>query len=85
MFVETDIIVEDNISKSLPEMALIDVNDKNYILILKSSDKDQYTFLKKEILTGESYNDFVKITDSSSFKDTTQFLLGGYNLITEDD
>lgn len=85
MFVETDIIVEENSSKALPESAFIDVNDKNYVLVLKSSDKDQYTFLKKEVLVGESYNGFIKITDSSSLKDTDQFLLGGYSLIFEEE
>lgn len=85
MFVETDIIVEENSSKALPESAFIDVNEKNYVLVLKSSDKDQYTFLKKEVLVGESYNGFIKITDSSSLKDTDQFLLGGYSLIFEEE
>jgi cobalt-zinc-cadmium efflux system membrane fusion protein len=85
MFVESDIVIEDNSSKALPERAFIDVNDKNYVLILKSSDKDKYTFLKKELLVGENYNGFNRILDSSSFKDTDQFLLGGYNLITEDE
>lgn len=85
MFVETDIIVEENSSKALPESAFIDVNEKNYVLVLKSSDKDQYTFLKKEVLVGESYNGFIKITDSSSLKDTGQFLLGGYSLIFEEE
>lgn len=84
MFVESDIVIEDNSSKALPERAFIDVNDKNYVLILKSSDKDKYTFLKKELLVGENYNGFIKILDDNSLKDTDQFLLGGYNLITEE-
>jgi cobalt-zinc-cadmium efflux system membrane fusion protein len=84
MFVESDIVIEDNSSKALPERAFIDVNDKNYVLILKSSDKDKYTFLKKELLVGENYNGFNKILDDNSLKDTDQFLLGGYNLITEE-
>ena len=83
MFVESDIIVEDNTSKALPESAFIDVNDRNYVLILKSRDDDKYTFLKKEVLVGENYNGFIKIKDSSSIKNTDQFLLGGYNLIAE--
>ena len=85
MFVETDIIVDDKTSKALPEGALVDVNDRNYVLILKSKDDDKYTFLKKEVITGENYNGFIKIKDSSSLVDTDQFLLGGYNLIAEEE
>jgi len=84
MFVETDIIVEDNTSKALPESAFINVNEKNYVLMLESNDKEVYTFLKKEVLIGEGYNGFIDITDSRSFKDTDQSLLGGYNLISEE-
>jgi len=83
MFVETDIVIADNTSIALPESASIDVNDKNYVLILKSEDKESYTFLKKELRIGESYNGFNKIIDSKSINNTDQFLLGGYNLITE--
>ena len=84
MFVESDILIEDNTSRGLPESAIIDINDKNYVLILKSEDKESYTFLKKELLIGENYNGFNKIIDNSSILDTDQFLLGGYNLITEE-
>jgi len=84
MFVESDIIVDDHTSKGLPEGAFIDVNDKNYVLILKSNDKDKYTFLKKEILLGESHNGFNRLESSDFFKETDQFLLGGYSLITEE-
>ena len=84
MFVETDIIVEDNTSKALPETAFIDVSDKNYVLILESIEKEEYTFIKKEVLVGESYNGYIKVIDNSSLKNTDQFLLGGYNLITEE-
>jgi cobalt-zinc-cadmium efflux system membrane fusion protein len=84
MFVESDILIEDNTSRGLPESAIIDINDKNYVLILKSEDKESYTFLKKELLIGENYNGFNKIIENSSILDTDQFLLGGYNLITEE-
>ncbi len=85
MFVETDIIVDDKTSKALPEGALVDVNDRDYVLILESIDDDKYTFLKKEVITGENYNGFIKIKDSGSEAETDQFLLGGYNLIGEEE
>ena len=85
MFVETDIIVDDKTSIALPEGAFIDVNDSNYVLILKSRNDDNFTFLKKEVTTGENYNGYIEIKDSSSAVNTGQFLLGGYNLIAEEE
>ena len=84
MFVETDIVIEDSISKALPESAFVDVNNKNYVLILKSTDNENYTFIKKEIIVGETYNNFTELKDIGSFKSTDQFLLGAYQLISEE-
>lgn len=85
MFVESDIVIEENVLKALPESAFVDVNTKKYILLLKSKDNDNYTFIKKEVITGVTYNDFVQIKGDNPFEGTDQFLLGGFNLnIAED-
>ena len=84
MFVETDIVIDDQTSKALPEEAIIDANNKNYVLILKSSDEEKYIFLKKEINVDEYYNGYNKLLEGNSFQDTDRFLLGGYNLISEE-
>ena len=84
MFVESNIIIEDRTSKALPERAFVDVNDKKYVLILKSKDNDNYSFIKKEIVTGNTYDGFTEIIDSNTFKDNDQFLLGAYQLISEE-
>ena len=85
MFVETDIVIDDNTLKALPESAFVKVNGKSFLLKLKSKDNDSYTFIKKEIVIGKTYNDYMEIKDSSPFKDSDQFLLGGFNLISEED
>lgn len=83
MYVEADIVIEDNLSKSLPENAVVDVEDKNYVLLLKSKDNEHYTFTKKELSISNSYNGFTEIKDDL-FKNDDLFLLGGFNLINED-
>lgn len=83
MFVESDIIIEDKTSKALPENAFVDVNDKNYVLVLKSKDNDNYSFIKEEIIVGNTYNGFTEIKDNNTFKINSQFLLGGYQLISD--
>ncbi len=83
MYVEADIVIEENLSKSLPENTIVDVEDKNYVLILKSKGNDYYSFIKNELTTGKSYNGFTEIKDDS-FKVVDQFLLGGFNLLSEE-
>ncbi|MCD6543848.1 MAG: efflux RND transporter periplasmic adaptor subunit [Flavobacteriaceae bacterium] len=83
MFVESDILINDKVSKALPENAIVDVEDKNFVLILKSIDYDDYTFTKKEISIGKTYNGFTEIK-GDPFKNDDLFLLGGFNLIQEE-
>ncbi len=83
MYVEADIVIDNNHSRSLPENAVVDVEDKNYVLLLKSKDNDHYTFIKKELSISNSYNGFTEIKDDL-LKNDDQFLLGGFNLINEE-
>lgn len=85
MFVETDIVIDNAISKALPESAFIDVDDKSYVLILKSTDNENYTFIKKDLAVGKTYNGFTLIKENSIIKSTDQFLLGGYHLISDEE
>jgi len=85
MFVETDILIDNTISKALPESAIIDANDKKYALILKSKEGDNYTFIKKELTVGDTYNSLIQIKENSKIKSTDQFLLGGYHLISDEE
>jgi len=85
MFVESDIVIDDKPSKALPENAIIDSNGNSYLLMLKSQENDNYIFVKKEVIIGQTYNGFTAIKNSKQFKDTNLFLLGGFNLISEED
>ena len=84
MFVEADIVIDDNLSEALPEDAIIEVDDKNYVLLLRSNDFDKYSFVKKEIITDRINSGFIEIKESNSFKNADQFLIGGFNLINEE-
>jgi len=84
MYVEADIVIDDNLSRSLPENAVVDVEDKNYVLLLKSKDNEHYTFTKKELSIGNSYNGFSEIK-GDLFKNDDLFLLGGFNLLSEEE
>lgn len=84
MFVETDIVVTENVALALPESTLVTTDDKNYVLQLKSKDNENYSFFKKEVIPGEIFNGFTEIKDSSKFKETDQFLLDSFHIIAEE-
>ncbi|MBK7963943.1 MAG: hypothetical protein IPK10_00565 [Bacteroidetes bacterium] len=57
---------------------------KFYALILQDSTKNGYSFIKREIKTGETNNGFVEILNQNSFNEQTQFLTkGAFNLIKD--
>ncbi len=82
MFVETDIVISDKVAKSLPEDAFIDVNNENYVLIFKSKDADNYSFIKKKVKTGDIYNGNTELIDPNFLKNSDKFLKGDFNLIS---
>jgi cobalt-zinc-cadmium efflux system membrane fusion protein len=84
MFVEANIITEESMENALPEDAVIEVENKNYVLVLESETDGVYRFNKKEIALGQTYNGFKELTENGVFKEDTQFLVGGFNLIGEE-
>lgn len=84
MFVEANIITEESIANALPEDAVIEVENINYVLVLESETDGIYRFNKKEISLGQTYNGFKEMTEKGVFKQDAQFLVGGFNLIGEE-
>jgi len=84
MFVESDIVIDDTSSKALPENAVTDSNGKSFLLKLISHKNETYFFKKEEVEIGQTYNGFTEIVSDHMFKDTDKFLLGGFNLISEE-
>lgn len=84
MYVEADIYSTSLMKMSLPENALVEVEDKYYALVLQDNSTTAFSFVKREIKVGESSDGFVEILNLNDFNDTTQFLTKGvFNLITE--
>jgi cobalt-zinc-cadmium efflux system membrane fusion protein len=82
MFVEADIVISDKMANSLPEDAIVDINEENYVLVFQSKDKDSYTFIKKKLKTGNTYNRYTELINTNFLGETDQFLIGGFNLIS---
>ena len=84
MFVQAQIIINDTLNMALEESAVIDLNDKTYVLQLKSDENEQYLLEKKEVITGSSYENKVLIRNSNTLDSSAKYLLGSYNLINKE-
>jgi len=82
MFIEADIEISNKDAISLLEDVLIKINEENFVLMLKSKDKDYYTFIKKKVKIGQNFNGYTEIIDANLLKEKGQFLLGDFNLIS---
>lgn len=84
IYVQADIYTATDSRTSLPEEALVEVDDKHYVLVLDMTSDDGYSFVKKEVKTGISNNDNIEILNASDFNENTEFLVkGAFNLIKE--
>ncbi|MFA6360368.1 MAG: efflux RND transporter periplasmic adaptor subunit [Dysgonamonadaceae bacterium] len=84
VYVQADIYTTSDSRPSLPQEALVEVDDKNYVLVLDSSSDTGLTFIKKEVKTGVSNNDDIEIMNAGDFNENSEFLVkGAFNLIKE--
>ncbi len=84
VYVEADIYTTSDSRLSLPQEALIEVDNKYYVLVLNNTTNAGYSFVKKEVKTGMSNNDNVEIVNANDFSENTEFLIrGAVNLIKE--
>ena len=84
VYVQADIYTTSDSRPSLPQEALVEVDDKNYVLVLDSSSDTGLTFIKKEVKTGVSNNDDIEILNAGDFNENSEFLVkGAFNLIKE--
>ena len=82
MYVEATILATSKSKAALPEDAVIEVDNKFYVLELDKSAEREYTFLQKEVNTGNTSNGFIEILNAEDFKDDADFLIkGAFNLI----
>jgi len=84
MFIQAQIVVNDTLNMALPESAVIDLNNKTYVLQLKSEEDEQYLLEKKEVITGASHENQVLISNFNTLDSSAKYLLDSYNLISKE-
>ena len=84
MFVEAEIIIDKRKAKALPAESIVSLDNTNYVLVLDTKTDSNYTFKRRKVLLGDTFNGFTIIKNSADFNQDTQFLTkGAFTLITE--
>jgi len=84
MFVEAEIITDSFTSKAIPSEAIVTLGETSYVLVLKNSANNLYSFEEKEVTVKLSYNGYAIITSASGFSDKEQILTkGSFGLLGE--
>ncbi|NEN25038.1 efflux RND transporter periplasmic adaptor subunit [Cryomorpha ignava] len=84
MYVEATIYATSKSMAALPQNAVVEIDDKSYVLELESSSNNEYVFSQKEVKTGATTSGFIEILNAPDFDSNAEFLTNGaFNLITE--
>jgi cobalt-zinc-cadmium efflux system membrane fusion protein len=83
MFVEAQIMTDNNVAFSLPVTAVVNL-DNSYFVLEKTYSKMGFEFVRKEVKIGETNEENIEILNAKDFKDNASFLIkGAFNLINE--
>jgi len=82
MYIDAEIVTGTKNVWALPVDALITEDEDNYLLLLQSSDNNEYLFRKVKVQTGMRNGDYMEIIPNESITSTSVVLLkGAYNAI----
>ena len=82
MFVEAQIITEDQLSTSLPETAIITEEEAHFVLVELPKNGTDYQFAKRAVTVGQRQNGVVQILNGQDFSEKERILTkGGFNLL----
>ncbi len=85
MFVQAQIVTGTSDQLALPENAIVEMDGKNYVLLIESENDEEFEILPVEVKIGANYNGFTAIETSEAFKPESTFLTkGAFVLLNED-
>lgn len=77
MFVEANIIVDSKKALAIPKDALLNEENKNFILLLSKNKNGNYTFKKVAVTIGAVSEDYVEIIPDNQINKNSRILLKG--------
>lgn len=83
MYVEAKIVTDSAIKPAINNDALVKVDDKYFVLVMKKQEGDNYYFAKKEVKVGQEKNGFTEIENNAIPADTKILTKGAYDVMTE--
>lgn len=84
MFVEAQIVTGTTNQLALPENAVVEMEGKNYVLLIENENATEFELLPVEVKIGANYNGFIAIEKSEAFKPDSTFLTkGAFVLLNE--
>lgn len=84
MYVESEIHTASETLPSLPQEAVVNIEDRNFVLLLENESADGYLFKKLEVITGPENDGYFAILNAKELPKDAQILTSGaFNLITE--
>jgi len=84
IIVEAEIFTTTDSLPALPNEAIVNLEDRHYVLIKTGEDTDGIKFDRMEIQVGETANGFTEIKKPGDFNKNSEFLVkGAFNLINE--
>jgi cobalt-zinc-cadmium efflux system membrane fusion protein len=85
MFVEAQIVTGTSDQWALPENAVVEMEGKNYVLLIENENAEEFEILSVEVKIGATYNGFTAIEKAEEFKPETKFLTkGAFVLLKEE-
>lgn len=84
VYVQAEIYTTSDTRLALPQGALMEADNKYYVLVLNSVSNDGYSFVKKEVKIGRSNNEYVEIMNADDFGENTEFMVKGAFALVKD-
>ena len=77
MFVNATIIIRSKPQRALPESALVEIDERNYVLKLTNRSEDTYSFQAIEVEVLDKQDGIVALYNETNFSESDQFLTRG--------
>ncbi len=81
MYIEAEILVDEEAHPALPSDAVVNVGDENYILVKKAFADNRYVFVQRVVKTGMSNDGYTQILNADDFGDAEILVKGAFELI----
>lgn len=85
MFVEAQIVTGTTNQMALSQNAIVELEGKNYILLIENETNDEYEIHPTEVKIGATYKGFTAIENASDFKPDSRFLTKGAFVLLQEE